>query len=109
MAAAIVSGTFPQVDPIAQAIEFADAVGARLMVLADSGIRSGLDVVRMLSSGAKGVLLGRAWVYALAAAGEAGLRQLLEIMAREMRVAMTLTGAARVSELGRSNFAPPRP
>jgi len=87
----------------------ADAVGDRLTVLADGGIRSGLDVVRMLASGAKGVLLGRAWVYALAAAGEAGVGQLLEIMAREMRIAMTLTGAARVSELGRSNLATPRP
>jgi L-lactate dehydrogenase (cytochrome) len=83
----------------------ADAVAERLTVLADSGIRSGLDVVRMLASGAKGVLLGRAWVYALAAGGEAGVRQLLEIIAKEMRVAMTLTGAARVSDLSRSNLA----
>jgi L-lactate dehydrogenase (cytochrome) len=83
----------------------ADAVGDRLTVLADSGVRSGLDVVRMLSSGARGVLLGRAWVYALAAAGEAGVRQLLELIAQEMRVAMTLTGAARVSDLSRSNLA----
>jgi L-lactate dehydrogenase (cytochrome) len=59
----------------------------------------------MLASGAKGVLLGRVRVYALAAAGEEGVRLLLEIMAKQMRVAMTLTGAARVSELSRSNFA----
>jgi L-lactate dehydrogenase (cytochrome) len=83
-----------------------DAVGDRLTVLADGGIRSGLDAVRMLASGAKGVLLGRAWVYALAAAGEEGVRLLLEIMAKEMRVAMTLTGAARVRELSHSNLAP---
>jgi L-lactate dehydrogenase (cytochrome) len=87
----------------------ADAVGGKLTVLADSGVRSGLDVVRMLASGAKGVLLGRAWVYALAAGGEAGVRQLLEIIAKEMRVAMTLTGAARVDELSRSNLATPTP
>ena len=85
----------------------ADAVGDRLTVLADSGVRSGLDVVRMLASGAKGVLLGRAWVYALAAGGEAGVRQLLDLIAKEMRVAMTLTGAARVSELTRSSLASP--
>jgi L-lactate dehydrogenase (cytochrome) len=85
----------------------ADAVGDRLTVLADSGVRSGLDVVRMLASGAKGVLLGRAWVYALAAGGEAGVRQLLDLIAKEMKVAMTLTGAARVSELKRSNLASP--
>jgi L-lactate dehydrogenase (cytochrome) len=83
----------------------ADAVGDRLTVLADSGVRSGLDVVRMLASGAKGVLLGRAWVYALAAGGEAGVRQLLEILAKEMRVAMTLTGAAKISELSRANLS----
>jgi len=82
----------------------ADAVGERLTVLADSGIRSGLDVVRMLASGAKGVLLGRAWVYALAAAGETGVRLLLELIAKEMRVAMTLTGASCVNELSRANL-----
>jgi L-lactate dehydrogenase (cytochrome) len=71
----------------------ADVVGDRLTVLADSGVRSGLDVVRMLSSGARGVLFGRALVYALAAAG---VRQLLEFIVKEVRVAMTLTGATRV-------------
>jgi L-lactate dehydrogenase (cytochrome) len=86
-----------------------DAVADRLTVLADSGVRSGLDVVRMLASGAKGVFLGRAWVYALAADGEKGVRRLLEIMAKEMRVAMTLTGARRVSELSRSHLATAMP
>lgn len=50
----------------------AQAVGERLTVLADGGVRSGLDVVRMLALGARGVLLGRAWVYALGGGGEAG-------------------------------------
>jgi L-lactate dehydrogenase (cytochrome) len=80
----------------------ADAVGDRLTVLADSGVRSGLDVVRMLALGAKGVLIGRAWVYALAAQGEAGVTQLLDLIAREMRVAMTLTGAQRVADINRN-------
>jgi L-lactate dehydrogenase (cytochrome) len=79
----------------------ADAVGDRLTVLADSGIRSGLDVVRMLALGARGVLLGRAWLYALAAGGEAGVAHLLELLEREMRVAMTLTGLSRLSEISR--------
>jgi L-lactate dehydrogenase (cytochrome) len=79
-----------------------DAVGDRLTVLADGGVRSGLDVVRMLALGAKGVLLGRAWAYALAAGGEAGVRQMLEIVRREMAVAMTLTGVTRVSQIDRS-------
>jgi L-lactate dehydrogenase (cytochrome) len=82
-----------------------DAVGDQVTVLADSGVRSGLDVVRMLALGAKGVLLGRAWVYALAARGEAGVAQLLDLMAREMRVAMTLTGVTRITDINREVLA----
>jgi L-lactate dehydrogenase (cytochrome) len=84
----------------------ADAVGDRLTVLADSGVRSGLDVVRLMALGARGVLLGRAWLYALAANGEAGIAQLLDLMAREMRVAMTLTGVRRTADISRANLAP---
>jgi L-lactate dehydrogenase (cytochrome) len=80
----------------------ADAVGDSLTVLADSGIRSGLDVVRMLALGAKGVLLGRSYIYALAARGEKGVVQLLEIFEKEMRVAMALTGARNISAINRS-------
>lgn len=89
----------------------ADAVGDALTVLADGGVRSGLDVVRMLALGAKGVLLGRAWVYALAAQGEAGVARLLDIIAREMTVAMTLTGVNRIDAINRSILveAGPRP
>ena len=83
----------------------ADAVGDRLTVLADGGVRSGLDVVRMLALGAQGVLLGRAWLYALAARGEAGVVQLLDLMAREMRVAMALTGVREIKEIDRSILA----
>jgi L-lactate dehydrogenase (cytochrome) len=83
----------------------ADAVGGDLTVLVDSGVRSGLDVVRMLALGAKGVLLGRSSTYALAAAGQAGVENLLDLFAREMRVAMTLTGVTSVAEIGRSNLA----
>jgi L-lactate dehydrogenase (cytochrome) len=77
----------------------ADAVGDRLTVLADGGVRSGLDVVRMLGLGARAVLLGRAWAYALGASGEAGVRQLLQLMDAEMRIAMALTGTTRVSAI----------
>jgi L-lactate dehydrogenase (cytochrome) len=80
----------------------ADAVGDKLDVLVDGGIRSGLDVVRMLALGAKGVLLGRAWVYALAARGGMGVSQLLELMAKEMKVAMALTGTRTIAEIDRS-------
>ncbi|HSX54812.1 MAG TPA: FMN-dependent L-lactate dehydrogenase LldD [Sphingomonas sp.] len=83
----------------------ADAVGDKLTVLADGGVRNGLDVVRMLALGAQGVLLGRAWVYALAAQGEAGVAKLLELIAKEMTVAMTLTGVNRIGAIDRSILA----
>ena len=82
----------------------ADAVGDRLTVMADGGIRSGLDVVRMLALGAKGVLLGRAWAYALAGAGEAGVAHVLQLIEAEMRVAMALTGCTRIADIDRSRL-----
>jgi L-lactate dehydrogenase (cytochrome) len=82
----------------------ADAVQGELKILADSGIRTGLDVVRMLALGADAVLLGRAFVYALAARGEAGVAHLLDLVASEMRVAMTLTGARRIADIGRDSL-----
>jgi len=83
----------------------ADAVGNDLEVFVDSGVRSGLDVVRMLALGAKGVLLGRAVAYALAAAGQAGVENMLEIFAKEMRVAMILTGVTSVARIDRQILA----
>jgi L-lactate dehydrogenase (cytochrome) len=82
--------------------QIADAVGNDLVVLADSGIRSGLDVVRMLALGAKGVLLGRAQAFALAARGEQGVREMLEMLAQEMRVVMTLVGVSCVERIDAS-------
>ncbi len=81
-----------------------DAVRGDLTILADSGVRSGLDVVRMLALGADGVLLGRPFVYALAAAGEQGVGHLLDLIASEMKVAMTLTGARAVGEISRESL-----
>jgi L-lactate dehydrogenase (cytochrome) len=78
-----------------------DAVGETLTVLVDGGIRSGLDVVRMLALGAKGVLLGRAWAYALAGNGQAGVAHMLQLIDAEMRVAMALTGVTRVDAITR--------
>ena len=79
-----------------------EAVGERLTVLADGGVRSGLDVVRMLALGAKGVLLGRAWAWALAADGEAGITKMLQLIEAEMRVAMALTGTTKIAEINAS-------
>jgi len=76
-----------------------DAVAGKMPVLADGGVRSGLDVVRMLALGADFVLLGRAWAYALAARGEAGVAHMLKLIDAEMRVAMALTGRTTISEI----------
>jgi len=77
----------------------ADVVGDQLTILADGGIRSGLDVVRMLALGAQGVLLGRAWAYALGAKGEKGIGHVLSLIEAEMRVAMSLTGATSIADI----------
>lgn len=84
----------------------ADAVKGQIRILADSGIRSGLDVVRMLALGADAVLLGRAWVYALATAGQAGVAQLLDLIEKEMRVAMVLTGSRTIADIGPHTLVP---
>jgi L-lactate dehydrogenase (cytochrome) len=85
----------------------ADAVGHRLTVLADGGVRSGLDVARMLALGAHGVMLGRAWVWALGAGGEAGVTRMLKLLAAELRVAMALGGFTGIDQIDRSALAAP--
>jgi L-lactate dehydrogenase (cytochrome) len=83
----------------------ADAIGDDLTILADGGVRSGLDVMRMLALGAKAVLLGRAWAYALASGGEKGVAHLLQLMEKEMRVAMALTGVTSIAGINRDILA----
>jgi len=83
----------------------ADAVAGRLAVLADGGVRSGLDVVRMLALGADFVLMGRGWAYALAASGGGGVGHVLKLIEAEMRVAMALTGHTHVAEIGKDTLA----
>ena len=77
----------------------AAAVGDQLTVLADGGVRSGLDVLRLLALGARGVLLGRAWVWALAAGGHPAVERMLLLLAAELRVAMALTGTRRIADI----------
>jgi L-lactate dehydrogenase (cytochrome) len=75
------------------------AVSGRAEILMDSGIRSGVDVLRALALGAKGVLLGRPWAFALAARGEAGVAAMLDLLRHEMAVAMALTGQTSITDL----------
>jgi L-lactate dehydrogenase (cytochrome) len=83
----------------------AQAVSGELTILADGGVRSGLDVARLLALGADGALIGRAWAYALAARGEAGVSHVLQLIEAELRVAMALTGARTVAELSSERLA----
>jgi len=79
-----------------------DAVAGRTKILADGGVRSGLDVVRMLALGADFVLLGRAWAYALAARGRTGVAHALKLIDAEMRVAMALTACTAIDQIDQS-------
>ena len=93
-----------QLDAVASTIAklptVAAAVGERIEVLMDGGVRSGVDVMKALASGARGVLVGRPWAWALAGAGPAGLQSLLSNFRRELQVAMALGGVSRIEDIG---------
>ena len=78
----------------------AAAVKGQITILTDSGIRNGLDVVRAIALGADAAMIGRPFIYALAAGGEKGVANLLDLFEKEIRVAMTLTGAASIAAIG---------
>tara|TARA_R110002110_G_scaffold79145_6_gene207056 strand:+ start:4132 stop:5286 length:1155 start_codon:yes stop_codon:yes gene_type:complete len=82
-----------------------EVTGDATTLFLDGGIRSGLDIVKALAQGADACLLGRAWAYALAARGEAGVSAMLNTMKQEMHVAMALTGHRQVREIGRDAIA----
>ena len=89
--------------------EVADAVEGRIEVLVDGGIRRGSDVVKALALGARAVLAGRAPLWGLAARGERGAHEVLELLREEIELAMVLTGAASPAEVTRSHVrAAPR-
>jgi L-lactate dehydrogenase (cytochrome) len=79
-----------------------EAVGDQVEVLVDGGIRTGLDVVKMVAMGARAVLVGRAWAWAVAARGEAGVRHMLEVMKADIDTALGLTGQTSIADLDRS-------
>jgi L-lactate dehydrogenase (cytochrome) len=87
--------------------EIAEAVGDQCEVLMDGGIRSGLDVAKALSLGARACLIGRPWAYAVAARGETGVDHVLRIIREELMVALGLTGVTNVRALDRSALADP--
>jgi L-lactate dehydrogenase (cytochrome) len=79
-----------------------EAVGGETEVLVDGGVRTGLDVVKMLALGARAVLVGRAWAWAVAARGEAGVQHMLEVIKSDIDVALALTGNRSAAELNRA-------
>lgn len=83
----------------------ADAVKGDLTIFADGGVRTGTDVIRMLGLGADGVLLGRAFIYALATHGESGVRNLFKLFEKDMRTNMVLTGVRSIREIRRDIIA----
>jgi L-lactate dehydrogenase (cytochrome) len=78
------------------------AIGDRAEILVDGGVRTGVDVVKMLALGARAVLLGRPWAWAVAARGEAGVRHMLTVMKADIDTALGLTGHTSTADLNRS-------
>jgi L-lactate dehydrogenase (cytochrome) len=79
--------------------EIADAVGSKMEILFDGGIRSGQDLMRALALGAKSCMIGRAFVYGLGAGGEAGVAKALDLIANELKVTMGLCGVNTIAEI----------
>ena len=79
--------------------EIAAAVGGKLEVILDGGIRRGADVVRACALGAKACMIGRAWLYGLASGGQSGVERALEILRDEIDIALTLLGRPTLAEI----------
>lgn len=85
--------------------DIADAVTGDITIFADSGIRSGLDVAKLLALGADCTMLGRSYIYALAAQGQQGVETLLSLYKNELSIALTLTGVNDIHDLDRASLA----
>jgi L-lactate dehydrogenase (cytochrome) len=83
----------------------ADAVGSEIEVMFDGGIRTGKDLLRALALGARSCLIGRAFVYGLGAYGQEGVGKAIDVLAKELDVAMALTGVRNIREINRSVLA----
>ena len=79
--------------------EIVDAVGSKMEIMLDSGIRSGQDVMRALAFGAKSCMIGRAYAHGLGAAGEAGVAKAIDLIARELATTMGLCGINKIAEI----------
>ncbi len=101
-----------QLDGAAAAIDalpaIVDAVGHRVDVILDSGIRRGVHILKALALGAKACMVGRPYLYGLAAGGEAGAHRAIDLLQTELVTAMRLSGCRDVTEAGRDLLAPPR-
>jgi isopentenyl diphosphate isomerase/L-lactate dehydrogenase-like FMN-dependent dehydrogenase len=97
-------GTAATLDALAEVVE---AVGDRVEVLLDGGVRRGTDVVKALALGARACLIGRPWLFGLAAGGEQGVSTVLEIFRAELDRALALLGRPSIAELDASVISPP--
>ena len=88
--------------------EIMDAVGDKMEVHLDSGIRSGQDVLKALALGAKGTMIGRAFVYGLGAMGQAGVTRALEVIHKELDTSMALCGERDIHNVSRDNLMIPK-
>jgi L-lactate dehydrogenase (cytochrome) len=86
--------------------EVADAVAGRIEIICDGGVRRGSDIVKAIALGASACMAGRAYLYGLSAAGEAGVDHVLALLASDMRRTMALIGCATVKELDREYVEP---
>lgn len=94
-------GCSPTIDMLGPIV---DAVGKKTDVWFDGGIRTGMDVMKALSIGAKAAMLGRAYIYGLGAGGEAGVTHALNIIQKELSVTMGLCGERDINKVGRHNL-----
>jgi L-lactate dehydrogenase (cytochrome) len=80
--------------------QIAEAVGGDIEIMFDGGVRSGQDIMRALALGAKSCMIGRAYVYGLGAAGQAGVARAIDILRKELDVTMALCGVSKLSDIG---------